>query len=57
MKQEIKDPNEAILVLYVCAVFMNNEPAFDHIVNKNKFFKEKPELQVILSQYNIFKKL
>ena len=50
MKQEIPDPEEVVLLLYVCAVCMNNEPAFDHLVAKNKAFREKPEWHVILSQ-------
>jgi hypothetical protein len=36
---------------------MNNQPAFEHLVKKNKAFREKPEWHVILSQFNIFEKL
>lgn len=45
------------MVLYVCVVCMNNQPAFDHLVKKNRSFREKPEWHVILSQFNIFEKL
>jgi hypothetical protein len=57
MKTEIMDPEEAIMVMYVCAVCMNNQPAFEHLVRKNKAFREKPEWHVVLSQNNIFDRL
>lgn len=54
---EILDPEEVIMVLYVSAVCMNNQPAFDHLVKKNRSFRQKPDWHVILSQFNIFEKL
>lgn len=57
MKTEIMDPEEVIMVLYVCAVCMNNQPAFKHLVRKNKAFREKPDWHIVLSQHNIFERL
>ena len=45
------------MVLYVCSVCMNNQPAFEFLIKKNKAFREKPAWHVVLSQYNIFEKL
>ena len=44
-------------ILYVCAVCLINHEAFEHIIKKNKAFREKPTWHVVLSQYNIFHKL
>lgn len=42
------------MVLYVCAVCLINQEAFEYLVKKNKAFREKPTWHVVLSQYNIF---
>lgn len=57
MHTEIMDPEEVIMVLYVCAVCMNNQAAFEYLIRRNKAFRQKPEWHIVLSQSNIFERL
>ena len=40
--RDVKDSEEAILVMYVAAVIMNQQAVYKHILKKNKEFKFKP---------------
>jgi len=47
--EDIIDPDEAIAVMFMSCVIMNQPDAFRHIVKKNNKFKFKPTWHILFS--------
>lgn len=56
-KEQISDPEEALIVIYVAVVVMNTLGVFDYLLEKHQRFKTKPVWHVLFSMPNIFQVL
>lgn len=57
VQTQIYDQDENLMLLYVAAICMNNERAFDQILARTSNFKINADWNVLFSQAQIFSKI
>lgn len=57
VQSQIYDQDENLMLLYVAAICMNNERAFDQILARTSNFKINADWNVLFSQAQIFSKI
>ena len=57
VQSQIYDQDENLMLLYVAAICMNNERAFDQILARTSNFKINADWKVLFSQAQIFSKI
>ena len=56
-QRDVKDSEEALLIMFVAVAFLNKQDVFQNILDKFNQFKFKPEWHALFSQPGIFKNL